>query len=319
MTNILATTSTEITATTNTNLESLLDGFISSLDTTSERTRDTYRKGARYMLNFLSERKINEPKRENLLEYKNHLISNYSASTANSYLTATRLFFEYLQSEAIYPNVAANIKNIKLKAGYRKDALSAKDAKKVLRNIKPNDLAGARDYAIISLLLHTGMRTIEIQRADFGDIRTKSGHNIIYVQGKGRAEKDEYLKLTRSVVDAINAYNELREKAQGRKTSDEQALFISVSNRDFGARITTRSVSRICKNALRSAGYDSARLTAHSFRHTAATLAIEAGVPIREVQKMTRHADPKTLEIYAHDQKRLTNAAEDALEKALAI
>ncbi len=53
------------------------------------------------------------------------------------------------------------------------------------------------------------------------------------------------------------------------------------------------------KNMLRAAGFDSDRLTAHSLRHTSITIACKiAG--LQEAQKLARHVDPATTEIYAH-------------------
>ena len=48
-----------------------------------------------------------------------------------------------------------------------------------------------RDYAIFNLLVRTGLRTIELERADIGDIRAQGAQAVLYVQGKWRAEKDE--------------------------------------------------------------------------------------------------------------------------------
>ena len=68
---------------------------------------------------------------------------------------------------------------------------------------------------------------------------------------------------------------------------------------------------------MRTAGLDDGRLTAHSFRHTAVTCALLAGASIRDVQQMARHASPLTTERYAHDLRRLEDAAEDKLEALL--
>ena len=68
------------------------------------------------------------------------------------------------------------------------------------------------------------------------------------------------------------------------------------------------SVSRIIKNRLRQAGYNSDKLTAHSLRHTAITLALEAKdkdgntkVNIQEARDFARHENISTTLIYAHN------------------
>ena len=49
------------------------------------------------------------------------------------------------------------------------------------------------------------------------------------------------------------------------------------------------------------AGYDSPRLTCHSLRHTAATLMLQCGVAIENVQMILRHKSQNTPQIYRHD------------------
>ena len=51
-------------------------------------------------------------------------------------------------------------------------------------------------------------------------------------------------------------------------------------------------------------------ISPHSLRHTAATLALNHGATIRQVQAMLGHADIQTTMIYLHEQDRIVNAAE---------
>ena len=295
----------------------ILEAYTASLDL-KPRSKQAYEKAVRYFLDWTNEKGIQEPRRQDILAYKEHLTANYSATTAATYLTAVRSFFNYLNAEAGYPLITTGIKNPKARPGHKKDALSAEQAKEVLAAIERDTLQGKRDYAIVSLMLHTGLRTIEVARADIEDLRNVSGAPVLFVMGKGRDSKDEYVKVTRTVQAAIADYMDAREAADGKQTP-QAPLFASVSRRDYGKRLTPRSVSRISKEALQAAGYDDRRLTAHSYRHTAVTLALQAGVPIRDVQQMARHASPLTTERYAHDLRRIEAAAEDALEDILAV
>ena len=71
------------------------------------------------------------------------------------------------------------------------------------------------------------------------------------------------------------------------------------------------------KNALKNAGYDSTRLTAHSLRHTAITLALLAGREITEVQQFARHASLNTTMIYNHALDQAKNGCSDAITNAI--
>ncbi|GHT51521.1 hypothetical protein AGMMS49990_05970 [Endomicrobiia bacterium] len=67
----------------------------------------------------------------------------------------------------------------------------------------------------------------------------------MYIQAKGRDEKTEYVKIAQQVGDAIRQYL----KALLYKPDDKQPLFVSISNRDRGQRMTTRSVRRVVKRS----------------------------------------------------------------------
>jgi integrase/recombinase XerD len=92
---------------------------------------------------------------------------------------------------------------------------------------------------------------------------------------------------------------------------------MSHSDRNFGKRLTTRSISRIVKDNLRKVGIDSSRITAHSLRHTAITLALQAGASIQEAQALGRHANINTTMIYAHNINRITHAPERKIDELL--
>lgn len=314
--NNIITYETNTAITTSYRSQSVIDAYIASLDLKA-RSKETYRKAIAYFFEWIDANLTHEPKRADILAYKEYLMQQYEPTTAASYLTAVRSFFAYLNAETGYPNIAANIKNPKAKDGHKKDALSVSQVKEMLAAMPRETLQQKRDYALVNLLIHTGLRTIEAERANIEDMRNMLGSNVLYVWGKGRDAKDEYVKITDSVMAAINDYLEARE-SQGGKVRSNEPLFISVSRRDYGGRMCTRSISRVCKQTMRAAGLDSPRLTAHSFRHTAVSMPLQAGASIRDVQIMARHKSPLTTERYAHDIKRLEGAAEDQIEALLA-
>lgn len=294
----------------------VVEVFLANLDL-KPRSVDTYRKSLKRFARWMEETGVQKPTRADIKNYKTMLLDTYSVCTAASYLSAVRNFYAFLAAEGLYPDITLKIKNPSSRELHKKDALSADMAKKVLATMPRETLAQKRDYAIILLLTHTGLRTIEIERANLEDLRTNMGATLLYVWGKGRDGKDQYVKVTPSVLAAIKEYLAAREEVEG-KLKDNSPLFASVSRRDYGGRITARSVSRICKETLKAAGYDDPRLTAHSFRHTAVSLSLQAGASIRDAQQMARHGSPVTTERYAHDLRRLEDAAEDKIEELLA-
>lgn len=116
---------------------------------------------------------------------------------------------------------------------------------------------GLRDFALFNLLVRTGLRTVEVARAQVGDLRQESGEVVLWIQGKGRDEKDDFVLLAEGALRPIWGWLAARGKA------DETApLFCSLSSRNYGGELTTRSISRIVKEALRRIDLDSSRLTA---------------------------------------------------------
>lgn len=81
--------------------------------------------------------------------------------------------------------------------------------------------------------------------------------------------------------------------------------------------MTTRSVSKTAKEAMKAAGYDSERLTAHSTRHTAVTLALLNGESLEKVKQFARHANMNTTLIYAHELEQDKNDCSDVIAAAI--
>lgn len=292
--------------------EDLYTRFTAYIDA-SEKTVQTYTRAIRQYAKWAYDNGISQPTREDILRYRDELKENHKPTTVQNYITALRLFFQWTEQEQLYPNIASHIKGAKLDRNHKKDYLTSRQVKKVMETAKENSLQGLRDYAILALLFTGGLRTIEISRANTTDIRTAGDNTVLYIQGKGREEKTDYIKLMPEVEDAIRAYLAARKPA----TTSSEALFTSTSNNPKGKRISTRTVSDIVKQALVRAGFTSDKLTAHSTRHTAVTLALLGGQSLQEVQQFARHANITTTQIYAHNLDRALNQCEETIAKAI--
>ena len=290
----------------------IFERFINYLDA-SPKTVETYKKALRQFFNYLGVHGIRQPQREDVLAFRDDLkASGLKPTTVQNYITATRIFFKWTEQEGLYPNIAEHVKGAKLDKNHKKDYLTSRQAKEVLAGVQTDSEEGLRNYAILSLMVTGGLRTIEVSRADVGDLRTVGENTVLFVQGKEKKKKTEYIKISAPVEKAIRTYLKARDL-----TTEEQPLFTSTSNNSRGKRITTRTVSAVVKNALKNAGYDSARLTAHSLRHTAITLALLAGREITEVQQFARHANLNTTMIYNHALDQAKNGCSDAITNAI--
>lgn len=289
----------------------LFERWITYIDA-APKTVETYSKAIKQFLLYLKENGIDCPQREDIVNYRDALKLNHKPTTVQNYIAAVKLFFQWTAQENIYPNVADRVKGAKIDTEHKKDYLTSKQAVKLLNAVDRSSLKGKRDYAMLFLMLTTGLRTISIIRANIEDLRTAGDDTALYYQGKGHEEKADYVKIAEPVEEALREYLKERGAPDG-----AAPLFSSVANRNDGERMTTRSISRAVKERLIEAGYDSERLTAHSLRHTAATLNILNGGSIEETQQLLGHSNINTTMIYSHALSRAKNNSERRIAKAI--
>ena len=289
-----------------------LNRFFDFLDV-APKTADTYRKALKQFISFLNERGIKTPHREDIISFKKDLDANgKKTATISLYLSAVRRFFSWCETEGLYPNITRGIKSPRIDAGHKKDCFSGNQVRDIMNGINRNSLEGMRNFAMFSLMVTCGLRTIEISRANIEDLRNVAGVTCLYVQGKGRSSKADFVKLPPQVEKAIREYLNARGHVKG-----NAPLFASCSRRNRGQRLTTRTISGVAKSAMTHAGYISERWTAHSLRHTSITLALMAGNTLDDVKAFARHNSLNTTLVYAHNIDRLRSNCEASIAMAI--
>lgn len=301
---------TELAARQELNVE-LFSRWTSYIDA-SPKTIDTYSKAIKQFFIYLQDNGISQPQREDIVAYREYLKEDHKPTTVQSYLAAVKLFFKWTEQEGFYQNIADRVKGAKIDTEHKKDYLTTKQVNKLLGAIDRSTLKGKRDYAMLSVMVTTGLRTISIINANIEDIRTAGDATALFYKGKGHEEKATYVKLAEPVEDAIRDYLTTRGTIDGK-----EPLFSSVANRNSGGRMTTRSISRVAKESLIDVDLISDRLTAHSFRHTAATLNLLSGGTVEETQQLLDHANINTTLIYSHALERAKNNSEQRIAKAI--
>jgi integrase/recombinase XerC len=282
----------------------------------SNKSLETYSICLKQLARYFAANNISAPSREDLENWRDSLIDGgKSASTVCLYLSACKLFFRWLAQENIYKNVADNLKNrVKISHNHKKDALSISQAKDLQRAINGKDIKSLRDRAVVALMLATGVRSIEVVRANIADIRMINGNHYLYLQGKGRSDRAESVLVPAKVYKKIQDYL----KARG-KVAKNEPLFVSTANRNKNQRLQTQTISRMVKANLRSIGLDSPTLTCHSLRHTAACAMLEQGEKLFNVSMVLRHKNISTTLIYLNCVNRMKNRAEISACKVLII
>lgn len=286
------------------------------IDSLSGNVKETTLKGYKVCLDsfnrYLIANDIREPQEQDIQGYNTYLNNSddiQSAGTKNRYMRVVKQFYSWTAKKGLYPNVADEVKKAKVKNdNTKRESFSEEDMQVIINSIDTSEEQGARNYFMVILAVTGGLRVCELNRANIGDIQLVRGQKVIYIQGKGRDEKDEYIKLIPECEKALEHYLSFRPNYK-----KNEPLLVGTSNRSKGERLSLTSISNIFKEVFVKAGYDSSKLTSHSLRHTSNTLLFKAGADLFQVQQHARHSDPKTTEIYLHAVDREQDRSEEQI------
>ena len=241
----------------------------------------------------------------------------YSTRWIYHLISAIKVFYRYLrlnQKRLDLPveysyDIAESIKNERIILENSKAILTIDQAKHLILSTQKNRkyIWHYRDYAIIYLMLTTGLRSVEIRRARKKDIKTLNNQVILNVQGKGRTSRDEFVKITEGVEKAIKDY-------LNKRTDKNPYLFISHSHHTDVPSLSRTFFLRMLRRVLKDSGLEDTGVTPHSLRHTAATLNLLRGGTLEETKRFMRHANLSSTLIYAHHIERLKDDSEDKIE-----
>ncbi|MGN0918126.1 MAG: tyrosine-type recombinase/integrase [Oxalobacter sp.] len=279
---------------------SLFPRFLTESDF-KPKTQATFRAALRAFVAWCTAHQVTEPDTASINRYKSFLLSRYQTATARTYLSVLKVFFRWMSGTGLGNDVSVPVKSIRTDKGFRKDCLSGVDMKHLLAYLKDRlDEGGElalRDFVMVLLVVCCGLRVSEVSLLDVGDLDSVAGEPVVWVQGKGRDGKVDFVPVTPSVKHLLFQYLESRCQPLSRNSP----VFVSYGRNSYGCRLSAKSISRIIKQAMVSVGFDSPRLTAHSLRHTAVTLALQGGATLQQVQQFARHRLIETTLHYAHN------------------
>ncbi len=294
--------------------------FLEFLADKSPLTLAAYTTATRQFTAWLAENNIRRPTRTDMIAYRDHLTATRRISTARMYLTAAHMLFRWLAATGRYPDIMAALGLPKKRKTPARAPLTPSQVVDTVTAIGGTDLAKLRDRAIITLMATSGLRCKEVATAlveDFRPIAAPDGRPrpALFIERKGHQEKDDFIIVEPHALAALDAY--LAARRAGHPIGDTSPLFASTSPRNRDRHMAPRGISRIVKTALRAAGLDRREWTAHSLRHTAATIALGSGVSLTAVQATLGHEDPATTQIYAHYNAHAASDCETVIGEAI--
>jgi site-specific recombinase XerD len=249
---------------------------------------------------------------------RRHLVQEKGQKPATIALTLSvirRFYAAALAKGLVKENPAVGIKppREKVDAAERITYLDEEELKLFLASI-PHDgkLKSLRDRSLLGIMALQGPRTVELHRANFGDLVRCGSNWGLRVEGKRNVRT---IPLRPDLSQVLWQYLEAREFA-GEVLTPKSPLFIAVGNRFGGQRLSRRGIRWIVDEHLMAASLKARpkegerkgveeitsgrQLSAHSLRHTAGTLGLRKGADLRQVQDLLGHKDPKTTALYAH-------------------
>ena len=242
-------------------------------------TRDAYALDLRQFTTWCAEMHLRllEAKRMHIEAFARELEARgRSRATIARRLCTVACFYRYAEQEGLIEHSpAVHVRRPRL--DYESHAVGL-DRNELGAMLVAAGLAGARDHALIALLAMNGLRVSEAIGADIEQLGLERGHRTLTVVRKGgKTVTMPMAPRTARTVDLA-----IGERLDGP---------ILLGN--DGERLDRHAAARIVRRVAKAAGINK-RVGPHTLRHGFITAALDAGVPLRDVQEAASHADPRT-------------------------
>lgn len=281
----------------------------------SEETRRAYRRVVREFFRFTGQRHPEEITPVDVQRWRDQLIAQKkSASTVAFKLSIVRSLFDYLQAGNYVsrnPALSKLVPPPAVSEDLRGRALTVKEVRYVLSGPDREKADGARDYALLLLMLRTSIRVSEACNLRLSQLKWSHGRWVIKFKVKGGRERTQ--PVPTEVKKAIDEYLRLDRTRRSLQHSDgaEQFIFQPHTNYrtlEFNKALSSTMAWHIVRKWGKFSGVG--KLSPHDLRRTAITRALDQGLSYRQVQMMSGHKDPKTVMRYDHGRENLElNAA----------
>ena len=280
----------------------------------SEETRRAYHRAVADFFQFIGNKHPAEVAPADVLRWRDHLRAQRKrAATVSFKLSVIRSFFEYLKAGGVVPLNPASTKLVsppELPTEPAGRALTAKEVRYLLTGPDRAKSEGARDYALMLVMLRLSLRVAEVCALRASSIKWSHGRWTLRCKIKGGRE--EVWPLPKEVKQAIDEYLRLDAKRRMMLHSDGEEAFLFQPHLNyrtlrFDKGLSPRMVQKIVKRWADFGGIGD--LSPHDLRRTAITHALNSGLSYRQVQMMSKHKDPKTVMRYDHGRENLDQNA----------
>jgi integrase/recombinase XerD len=287
-------------------IEQFLD-YISLERGLSDNTRAAYSADLKSFVAFLEEKKVrslNDVRRTHVLDYlMKERDRGISVNSISRRLVAIKIFFSYLQREALLPTNVVEVMDSPKLWKVLPSVLSLKEVDRLLDSVAGEDRISIRDRAMLELLYATGMRVSEIAELEIKSLHFDSG----YLRCLGKGSKVRIVPFGDKAREQLQKYlNEARGKFLKEGAVSEH-VFLTYRGKKF----SRKGIWKIIKVYAKRAGIAKV-VSPHTMRHSFASHMLANGASLRVIQELLGHADIATTQVYTHvDQGRLRAAHAD--------
>lgn len=261
-----------------------------SIQGCTKRTLSYYSLTVKAFLEFLNYKPLNQITTNDIRYYfaiKKERDGNKDTNINNIRRVLSSFFGWLHEEEYIQKNPILKIKGIRVEKRVKKPFKESE-----LEAMRYEAAADLRLTAIIEVLLSTGCRISEVS----GMNRTDLDNDEIIVYGKGKKERTVYLNAKAKAT--LNRYLKSR-------TDDKEPMFVSHDSNHN--RLLVGRMGQEIRELGRRCGVNDTH--PHRFRRTAATMALNRGMPIEQVQIMLGHESIETTTIYAVSAQEVVKAS----------
>lgn len=269
--------------------------YLSNERNYSSHTIDNYRIDLEELNKFLKENKIQRFNLVDRIICRKFLafleVNKLGRRSVARKISALRSFYKFLMREKMAASnpwkAISTPKIIKKLPSF----LYTEEIESLLNQPNIRTVQGIRDKAILELLYATGMRVSELTKLNLGDIDLSESEIIV----KGKGSKERIVLMGSHSILALKDYLKYARGKFCARHTENRALFLG----RFATRLTGRTVERILKKYIKSAGIFK-KSTPHSLRHSFATHLLEGGADLRSVQELLGHSSLSTTQMYTH-------------------
>jgi len=207
--------------------------------------------------------------------------NSYTIKTISRKINSIKTFFKYLNIDGhLKNNPSVTLKH--QKAEIKAPRILTKLEYRSLRDSSRNDL---RTFAMIELLLQTGIRISELAEIKLNDLILESNNPKLLIPFRNSIPARE-IPMNKSAVDAVKSYLNERPKV------DSEYLFITKS----GNTILIRNIRSTIDKYFKEAGVENAKV--NDIRHTFVAFHIQNGMNLLTLSKISGHKRLTTTEKY---------------------